>query len=196
MKEPREVLAEVFDALLLYIFENIETGDMELVPEDIPTQAIVDFALRPPKNYQLPTGLILSYVCDLLLPDTTETQWLVGRHLLNQLYWAALKEVRTRRGPRSKLADRIFLCVHVEWAYHTLELEEFDEALTLTSERFGVSETKLRRWYLGNKGEAYTERESAKTIQDMFEQVQEVIREVDFMPYLSDSLLSDIEKLD
>lgn len=194
MKEPREILVELFDALTLYIFENIDTDDIEIGPEDISAQAIVDFALRPPGNYQIPTGLILSFLCDLLLPHTTESQWLVGRRLLNQLYWAALKEIGTRRGPRSKLADRVFLCVHVEWAYHTLSLE-FDEALELTSERFDVAETKLRRWYLGNKGEAYLERQSAKTIQDIFEQIQLVIRDVDLIPFLPDSLLEDIEKL-
>ena len=200
MKEPnpREILIDVFERLLPVMQEfdleefndDEEADDSEIRPDEL-----ADFLLEPPAAYTIPHGAVLTFLLDLTLPHTTVQQWWIGRYLANQMYWDLMKKINPRRGPRSKFADRVLLCLHVEWIYQQLELDQLEDAVSITAHRFKASESTLRNWYFGGKGKAQLERNMGRSYLEFFEQLREIVPTLEVEQLLPAHILDDIQSL-
>ena len=191
MDEKKKVALQVIEAGMQGIFEQL---DMEELSPDSIGEWLGEFAAfteDKPTSYTLENMLVIQYLNDLCLPDSTEPQWQVGRILANNLLQPMLREPDAKGRPSEEI-DRVFLCIHVEWCQETHKMKPAD-ALELTALRFNVSPGKLESWY-GRAGKAHGERTVAAQIVDVISDLTDLLNQQDVASFIPDSLLNDLNQ--
>ena len=193
MKDVESLLHQFFETIMQPIFADIDLSDFDIELEDIPTEEFTRAVLSPPEKYRIPNALLLMYFNDLILPGTTDAQWLLGRTLAYQAVRVQLASFNPQGRP-IEIYDRIFICLYVEWCIEVHEMG-LGDAITQTAELFNESEVKLNRWYRGGKGAASAERTIARAIIQLFEQLRP-FKDQDLSKLVPDSLWKELNEAD
>ena len=192
MDEKKKVVLQAIEAVMQGIFEQLDMKELPLESIGEWLDEFAAFTEDKPTSFMLENTLVIQYLNDLRLPESTEPQWRVGRILANNLFQPMLRDPDAMGRPSEEI-DRIFLCIHVEWCQETHKMMP-DDALELTAKRFNVSASKLASWY-GRAGKAHGERTVAAQIVDFISVLTDLLDRQDVANFIPESLMEDLNKI-
>lgn len=140
-------IGSYFDDLFVPAPEQVDDGGSP-IPQKIPS--IGDLLFNQSTPCEIPNSLTLGFIADLYQPETTDSQWALGWHLLKR--FNRLRQARKNTFGRSdETLERVFIGVYKEWCWDKREMGdgEFRERAALL---FNVRPSTLRRWSAGASG--------------------------------------------
>ena len=133
--------------VLPYLKRNYPNSfNQEGVSDSDLTAATLAMAEESPPDISHPAKLLFEFVTYLPHPDSTDTQWQLGRRELAEWY-RTTTTIQRGRGQPEQWLDRIILFAYIEWRIQLHE-DDPEQAVRRASDLFDVPLERLEGWFL------------------------------------------------